>query len=88
MPPDETQDRQPEKPPSDHHFETPVVREAPIADAVAGSPPDPDPDADPDREGDVAEPRRTQEREMAFQYRWEKVQAVFVARGRRGLRPV
>jgi hypothetical protein len=83
---DETPDRQTETPPSDHHFETPVVREADPCDAAAGS--SPPSEADPDPEADAPDPGRPQKRDMTFQHRWEKVQAVFVARGRRGLRPV
>lgn len=77
---EETPDRQREEPQTDHHFETPVVREARPARATH---------EERDDGADVgAERRPPQERAVAFQHRWEKVQTVFVARGRRGLRLV
>jgi hypothetical protein len=73
---EETPDRGPEAPRTDHHFGTPVVREARPARGT---------DDERDDEDDAgAEQRQAQEREMAFQRRWETVQTAFLARGRGG----
>jgi hypothetical protein len=72
---EETPDRRPEGPQTDHHFETPVVREARPARTTFEERDDGD-DAG-------AQQQPPQEREMAFQRLWENVQTVFVARGRR-----
>jgi hypothetical protein len=72
---EETPDRGPEEPQTDHHFETPVVREAPPARGT---------DDERDDEDDAgAEQRRPQNHATAFQRRWESVQTAFLARGRR-----
>jgi hypothetical protein len=71
---EETPDREPEEPQKDHHFGTPVVREARPAQGT---------DDERDDEDDAgAEQRQAQERELAFQRRWENVQTAFLARGR------
>ncbi|MDQ6698426.1 MAG: hypothetical protein M3Z46_13315 [Actinomycetota bacterium] len=77
MPTEDTPDRMPEKPLNDHHFETPVVRES---RSCGLEPEEPHPAAD-------TEHKPPQKQEMAFERRWDKVQTVFVARGRRALRP-
>jgi hypothetical protein len=77
---EETPDRRPEESQTDHHFETPVVREARPVRATS---------AERDDENDAgAEQGPAQEREMTFQHRWESVQTAFLTRARRAPRPV